>query len=214
MKYKTHLLTALIVASLLATNASYAENDGHDHSAHAECKHDHSSEQKHEHKEESHTGHGHEAHDGHGHDQHAEHDHHEKEAGPNGGRVIASVEPHLEFFVTEEGFVQITFLGENNEALAPKEQTVSLVGGDRQNPIRLRFETKGKVLLSTEPLPEGNNLPMILSIKMDKTAKTVREKFNLNLSDCPTCDYKEYACTCAHGEEAGEHGDSHESHDH
>jgi hypothetical protein len=208
MKYRNQLLTALIATCLLATNASYADNDGHDHSAHAECKHDHSSEHKHEHKEESHAGHGHEAHDGHEHDEHAEHDHHEKQAGPNGGRVITSVEPHLEFFVTEDGFVQITFFNEDDEILAPKEQTVSLIGGDRQNPVRLRFKMKGKVLLSTEALPEGNNLPMILSIKPNKTSKTVREKFTLNLSDCPTCDYKEYACTCAHGE-AG-----HEGHDH
>jgi len=209
MKYKTHLLNTLITACLLATNASYAENDGHDHSAHAERKHDHSSEHKYEHKEESHAGHGHEAHD-----EHAEHDHHEKQAGSNGGRLITSVEPHLEFFVTEEGFVQITFLGEDNEILAPKEQTVSLVGGDRQNPVRLGFATKGQVLVSTEPLPDGNNLPIILSIKPDKASKSVREKFNLNLSDCPTCDFKEYACICAHGEEAGEHGDSCAGHDH
>jgi hypothetical protein len=208
MKYRNQLLTALIAACLLATNASYADNDGHDHSAHAECKHDHSSEHKHEHKEESHAGHGHEAHDGHEHDEHAEHDHHEKQAGPNGGRVITSVEPHLEFFVTEERFVQITFLNDANEVVTPEDQSVSLIGGDRQNPIRLRFVKKGQELVSTEPLPEGNNLPIILSIKRDKASKTVREKFNLNLSDCPTCDYKEYACVCDHG------GDGHEGHDH
>jgi hypothetical protein len=208
MKYRNQLLTALIAACLLATNASYADNDGHDHSAHAECKHDHSSEHKHEHKEESHAGHGHEAHDGHEHDEHAEHDHHEKQAGPNGGRVITSVEPHLEFFVTEERFVQITFLNDANEVVTPEDQSVSLIGGDRQNPIRLRFVKKGQELVSTEPLPEGNNLPIILSIKRDKASKTVREKFNLNLRDCPTCDYKEYACVCDHG------GDGHEGHDH
>lgn len=196
MKSKTHNLIALIAACLLATNASYAENDGHDHSEHAECKHEHRSEDKDEHKEESNAGHGHETH---GHDEHTDHDHQEKQAGPNGGRLITSVEPHLEFFVTKEGFVQITFLNDAKEVVTAEDQSVSLIGGDRQNPIRLRFVKKGQELVSTEPLPEGNNLPIILSIKRDKASKTVREKFNLNLRDCPTCDYKEYACVCDHG---------------
>jgi hypothetical protein len=94
------------------------------------------------------------------------------------------------------------------KAVAPKDQALSLIGGDRQNPVRLRFTKKGSVLLSDKALPEGNNLPIVLSIKADAKSKTVREKFNLNLSDCPTCKYKEYACVCEHGE------DSHEGHDH
>lgn len=194
MKNKTRLLTTLITACFIATNTSHAENKEHDHSEHAQCEHEHS----------AHT----DDHPGHDHSSHGDHDHDRPEAGPNGGRLIKSVEPHLEFFVTEEGFVQITFLSEDNEILVPKEQTVSLIGGDRQKPVRLRFEIKGKVLISTEALPEGNNLPIILSIKPNKTSKTVRERFHLNLSDCPSCDYKEYACICDHGE------DGHEGHDH
>lgn len=181
MTHKTPQHTILlIVACLLMAHASYAENDDHDHSAHDHSQHDHG------------------AHDGHEHDEHAGHDHHEKQAGPNGGRLITSIEPHLEFFVTEENFVRITFLNDANEVVIPEKQTVSLIGGDRQNPVRLRFAAKDQALVSTEPLPEGNNLPIILSIKTDESSKTVREKFNLNLSDCPTCDYKEYACTCDH----------------
>ena len=53
---------------------------------------------------------------------------------------------------------------------------------------------------------EGNNLPVIVQIKSKPDAKTVIEKFTLNLSDCPGCDYLEYACTCDHGD--------HEGHDH
>lgn len=191
MKYKNQLLTALVAACLLSVNsASYAAD--HDHSAHA--GHDHSAHA------DDHSDHDDESHE--------EHDHDKAEAGPNGGRLVTTVEPHLEFFVTEENFVQVTFLNEKNQAVAPKEQSVSLIGGDRQNPVRLRFEQKGKVLISTEALPEGNNLPIILSIKSNKASKTVREKFTLNLSDCPTCKYKEYACICAHGE------DEHAGHDH
>ncbi|MGB0372130.1 MAG: hypothetical protein ACPGN3_12420 [Opitutales bacterium] len=188
MKYKTSLVTALIAACILITNASNAENNDHDHSTHDHSQHDHG------------------AHDDHEHNEHAGHDHHEKQVGPNGGRLITSIEPHLEFFVTEQGFVQITFLNELNKPIARKEQIVSLIGGDRQEPFRLTFKAKEKSLISTETLPKGNNLPIILSIKLDENSKTVRERFNLNLSECPTCDYKEYACTCEHHD--------HEGHDH
>lgn len=144
----------------------------------------------------------------HDHDSHKEHNHSKAKAGPNGGRLISTIEPHFEFFLTKERFVQITFLDEKNQAIPFKQQTVSLIGGDRQNPVRLRFKKKGGILISTEALPEINNLPIILSVKPDKASKTVREKFYLNLSQCPTCDYKEYACVCLHGKEKhGKHDD-------
>lgn len=189
MKYKTHILTALITGCLLAAKASYASSCEHDH--------DHSN-----HRED---------HSDHNHPSHGDHDHEKTKAGLNGGRLIATVEPHVEFFVTEEGFVQITFLNKANEVVTPEAQAVSLIGGDRQNPVRIRFKKKGDVLISTEALPKENNLPVILSIKPSKASKTVREKFHLNLSDCPTCDYKEYACTCAHQEDGHE---GHAGHDH
>jgi hypothetical protein len=196
MKQRKYLITALITCALLTWNTSYAADDhdhdaGHDHSAHPADAHDHDA-----HK------------DAKSEDDHSEHAHAKAKAGPNGGRIITSVEPHLEFYLTEERMIQITFLNDHGEVIAPEEQVVSLIGGDRQNPIRLRFASKGSVLLSDKALPEGNNLPIILSIKPDAKSKTIRERFNLNTSECPTCKYKEYACICEHGEE------DHEGHDH
>ena len=202
MKQKKHLIAALITCMLLAWSTSYA--DDHDHSAHAGETHDHDAH-KDAKSEDDHSEHDHASHEGH---EHEEHGHAEAKAGPNGGRIITSVEPHFEFYLTKERKIQITFLSDNGKVIAPKEQVVSLIGGDRQNPVRLRFASKGSVLLSDNALPEGNNLPIILSIKPDAKSKTIRERFNLNLSDCPTCDYLEYACICEHGEE------DHEGHDH
>lgn len=126
------------------------------------------------------------------------HEHHHKEAGPNGGRIIDSVEPRFEFFVTADNKVQITFLNKKGEPIAPGEEEVSLVGGDRSSPTKLAFVKKDGVLLSTTALPEGNNYPVILTIKTNPFAKAVREKFSLNRSDCPSCEYQEYACVCGH----------------
>jgi len=193
MKNRKNLLTALITCAMLTWNTSYADNHdheaGHDHSAHA-------ADAQAAHKDAKSK------------DDHSEHSEKKAEAGPNGGRIITSVEPHLEFYLTKERKIQITFLNDHGEVIAPEEQVVSLIGGDRQNPIRLRFASKGSVLLSDKALPEGNNLPIILSIKTDAKSKTVRERFNLDLSSCPTCEYKEYACICGHGEE------EHKGHDH
>jgi hypothetical protein len=198
MKQRKYILASLIALSLLAWNTSYAApEDGdvaHDHSAHSDETHA-VVETK-----DDHSDHDHDAHEG--------HDHGEAKAGPNGGRVITSVEPHFEFFVTKERFIQITFLDDSGKPISPEKQALSLIGGDRQNPVRLRFEKKRTTLLSNQVIPAGNDLPVILSIKMNAQSKTIREKFNLSLSQCPTCDYKEYACICEHGE------DSHEGHDH
>jgi hypothetical protein len=199
MKYNKLKLAALIgLTSLTGLTAACAK--GHDH------KHD--DDHKHDHEEGSHAGHGHEDHDDHGHGEHEEHDHHQKQAGPNGGRVITEVEPHLEFYVTKEGKVQISFLNDAGEVIPPANQKVSLIGGDRSSPIRLKFEQRGNVLLSNQTLPSKNNLPIVLQVKVTPNSETIREKFNLNLSECPTCDFKEYACICEHGEE------DHSGHDH
>jgi len=130
-----------------------------------------------------------------GHD-HAEHS--EKKAGPNGGRLISTVEPHAEFFLTADRFVQITFINEEGKAIAPEKQVVSLVGGDRSDPIKRSFAPVDGVLRSAEPLPEQANMPIVLSIKTAPDAKIVREKFYLNESECGGCDFQEYACICGH----------------
>ena len=154
--------------------------------------------------------HKHEEHEGHDHD----HDHDHAEAGPNGGRVLHAVEPHLEFFVTEDRKVQITALGEDGKAIPIAEQSVRVTGGDRSNPTRMSFEKKGDVLVSDTTFPEGNDFPVVVQIKTAPDAKTAMEKFNLNLADCPTCDYKEYACTCDHGDHEGHDHEDHKDHDH
>ena len=140
------------------------------------------------------------------------HEHGKKEAGPNGGRIVTATEPHFEFFVTPERKVKITFLGEDGKPVALKGQSVTAIGGERAKPTKLAFAKDGESLVSDKPLPEGKELPIVLQVKMTPDAKTVTEKFNVNLADCPTCEFKEYACICEHGHEGHDHG--HEGHDH
>lgn len=141
-------------------------------------------------------GHDHGPHTGH--KVHTEAAHADDVKMPNGGRLITSVEPHFEFYVTPERFVQITFIGDDGKVVPVAEQKVSAIGGDRSSPTKVEFVKQGDVLLSKAALPDMNNMPIVLQVKVTPDAKTVREKFNLNLNDCPTCSFKEYACACGH----------------
>ena len=135
-----------------------------------------------------------------------------KQAGPNGGRVVTGVEPRLEFFVTDNGYVQISFLDETGNIIAPTDQQVSLIGGDRSNPTSLSFERSGDVLVSNATLPLENIIPIILQIYATPGDESIHEKFNLNMSRCPECDYREYACICGHEENEHEHDGKTHSH--
>lgn len=130
----------------------------------------------------------------HGHD----HDHEHIVAGPTGGRLFTSVEPHAEFFVNKENKIEIRFFDDDNEPVAPGAQTVSVVMGERSKPTKLAFAKDGEKLVSDQAIPAGNLLPTVVQIKTGADAKTVTERFNLNLEECPTCKYKEYACICDH----------------
>lgn len=128
-----------------------------------------------------------------------EHDHSEKTAtGPNGGRLLTSVEPHAEFLVTPERTVQITFVSEEGKPVAAADQIVIFTTGERSAPVKLTFEKSGDVLLSSQPLPEGTNLPAVVQIRQNPAAKTAVEKFHINLAICPGCQKAEYACACKH----------------
>ncbi len=117
---------------------------------------------------------------------------------PNGGRIIESVEPHAEFLVTPEKMVEIRFLDDAGKVVAPAEQVVTVVMGDRTKPTKLAFAKDGDKLVSDKTIPEGKELPVVLQIRAKAGEKAVTEKFNLNLATCPTCEHLEYACSCDH----------------
>lgn len=126
------------------------------------------------------------------------HSHEKKVAGPNGGRILNSVEPHAEFFVTAGRKVQITFLSDDLQPIAPSGQIVIVTTGDRLAPVKMTFTQSGTALLSEQSLPEGKTFPAVVQIKTSPDAKAGVEKFTLNLANCPDCKLAEYACICVH----------------
>lgn len=124
--------------------------------------------------------------------------HGKKEAGPNGGRILTKVDPHVEFFVTKERKIQFTFLDDHGKPVAPAGQTVTVTTGSRTAPTVLTFTRQGDVFLSDAVLPAGNNLPAVIQLKPGPDAAEVVVKFNINLATCGECSHAEYACTCDH----------------
>lgn len=131
--------------------------------------------------------------DGHMHDKESP-----KIKAPNGGRVITSVEPHAEFLLTAERKVQITFIDDDGKTVAPAEQVVTVITGERSSPTKLAFKKSGDALISEGAVPDGDGFATVVQIKPTPDAKAVVEKFNLDLSTCSGCSLKEYACTCGH----------------
>lgn len=141
--------------------------------------------------------------EGDGHD-HSDHDHsdsgEQSTPGPNGGRIITDVEPHLEFLLKDDHSIQIVALTDDFKVAPVGNQIITVTGGDRAAPANLTFTKEGDALVSNGTFPEGKNLPVIVQIQNSDDAEPVFARFSLNLSDCPTCDYKEYNCICAHAD--------------
>ena len=171
---------ALFLVGCGGQQTASMSHDDHDHDhphdhAHGDHDHDHD----HAHGEGGHT-------------------HEKKTPGPNGGRLITLVEPHAEFFVTEDRKVRITFVDDENKVIEPAEQIVKVIAGERTNPTILTLGKEGHGLVSEGTLPEGDGYPLVLEIKRHADADPIMAKFNLDMSSCPSCDYKEYACICGH----------------
>lgn len=131
--------------------------------------------------------------------------HHSGVPGPNGGRLVVGVEPHLEFFVQPDRYARITFVNDDIEPIAPVDLSISLVTGDRTNPLEISFTQKESVLLSDVALPEDPDLAIVLQISGGDNEEPVFERFHLDMATCPDCQLHEYACICGHSEHEHDH---------
>jgi len=124
--------------------------------------------------------------------------HEKKIPGPNGGRLLTSVSPRVEFLVTADRKVQLTFVDDAGHPIVPAGQSVTVISGSRSAPTTLTFSRQGDVLISNAPLPEGRIVPTIVQLKPAPGAPDVVERFNVNLATCSECRHAEYACICGH----------------
>jgi hypothetical protein len=123
---------------------------------------------------------------------------HEKglKVGPTNGRLITSVEPHVEFLVNADKKIELRFVDDSNNVVAPAGQEITVTLGERAKPTKLTFTKEGDKLVSSGPIPEGNDYPTVVQIREKAGAKPVNAKFNLDLSKCAACSNQEYNCKC------------------
>lgn len=126
------------------------------------------------------------------------HTHETKTPGPNGGRLIASVTPNFEFLVMDDRKVKLTFVDAEAKPIGVTGAVVSLTGGDRQSPVELSFGIEENALVSNEALPDGELIPVILTIRATPESEPVLERFNVDFATCSECQLLEYACICSH----------------
>lgn len=181
MNTKNLIIAALSGLSLALFGCGHKhDHDGHDHGP--DGSHDHA----------SHADHGH------SHGPESEDSHEHKQPGPNGGRLITSIEPSVEFLLLEDNRAQLTFLDETLKPIAVTTQTATAIAGDRMDPKPVTFQSNGTALVSEEPLPEIPGQPFVLTLLASADAKPTIEKFNLKTYVCSGCDLQEYACICGH----------------
>lgn len=194
-KYITSTLLALAVAFTSSCGDKKTSKLNHDpkedHSKHAK----HSDDDKHDHSEHAdekgeHDDHEHE-HD-HEHDENCNHE--TIKAGPNGGRMIEDA--NAEFFITSDRKIQITFYDAQGKAIPAAGKSAIVVTGERPNQTEMTLIEANNLLVSEQAIAAGNNFPTIVEITSGE--KTFEARFTLNLSDCPGCANKEYACECQH----------------
>ncbi len=216
MKLKTILATTFTALAFVIVGCEDKKAVPHDHDgdgkpdhgpgAHrAPVPHDHDGDGVPDHGPGEHDKHVAHDHDGdgkpdHGPDEDCTHKRPKKVAGPNGGKIMTAPDFKNELFITKDRMVRITFLDDDNKPVAIGTQEVNMVGGDRSNPTMLTFSKAddGMSLISSGKLPEGIHIPIIITVKTKADANPARASLSLNLADCSTCDYQEYACTCDH----------------
>lgn len=123
---------------------------------------------------------------------------HAPPAATHAGRLFEAGEQHWELLVLADRRVQIARLDAHGKLLAPGTWLLTLTTGDRAAPTRLSFAERDGLLVSTEPLPAGENLPAVIRVAAGEDAAADYARLQLNLAHCPGCDREEYRCTCGH----------------
>lgn len=118
--------------------------------------------------------------------------------GPNGGRLLVEIEPHMEFLVRMDSKkVEIRFIGDALTVLEPGGQEVSVDIGEGPSATKLTFIRDGEKLVSQSALPAGEKQPVTVQLRTETKAPPVTaEKFILDLSPCPAGRHLKYNCTC------------------
>ncbi len=117
-------------------------------------------------------------------------------AGAKGGRLLENDSSRAEFFVEKDHTVSLTFYDKDMKSVPVADQNATAIAETKDGKKKIEFETKGDILVSKSPLPEGDGYTVVLQLKQTADAKPKNFRIPLNLSICSKCHHPEYACTC------------------
>lgn len=123
--------------------------------------------------------------------------------GPKGGRILTTDAPHAEFFVEKDRTVVVSFYDQALKPLALAGQVVSATAEPKSGKVKLDFVVKNGALVSTAPLPAGDDYTVVVQIRDNATAKPKNHRVTFHDEVCGECKRAEYACIC---DDAGKEG--------
>ena len=118
-------------------------------------------------------------------------------AGPNGGRILATEPSAVEFFVTADRRVALTFLDAAGKPVAPETQVAVVTAEPAAGKVALPLERSPHGYVSTAPLPAGEPYRVVVQLRPAPGATPKNFRLDLNLALCGECQHAEYACTCS-----------------
>ena len=118
------------------------------------------------------------------------------EAGPRKGRILKLDASKAEFFIEKDGKISIAFYDEAKKQQAPGDQVFTATAEAPSGKKKLEFEKKGDLLVSKEPLPEGEGYNIVVQAKEKADAKPKNFRIKFETHECKKCHNPEYACTC------------------
>ncbi|MBI2498508.1 MAG: hypothetical protein HYV75_11530 [Opitutae bacterium] len=117
-------------------------------------------------------------------------------AGPSGGRVLSTEPLAVEFFVTPDRKVELTFLDPAGKPAAPGAQAAAVTAEPATGKVALPLERSPHGFVSTTALPAGEPYRVVVQLRAAPGAKPQNFRLDLALSTCGECRHAEYACTC------------------
>ena len=116
--------------------------------------------------------------------------------GPKGGRILTTDAPHAEFFVEKDRSVVVSLYDKDMKPLPISGQVVSATAEAKTGKVKLDFIEKNGALVSTAPLPEGDDYNVVVQIRDNATARPKNYRVLFHDEVCDECKHAEYACIC------------------
>lgn len=117
-------------------------------------------------------------------------------AGPNGGRIVTTEAPHVEFFVEKDRTVAVTFYDAALKPVAPGTQVISVIAEAKSGKAQFALEKTSTGFVSKQPLPEGDDYTVVVQVRDAAGAKPKNYRVLFHDEICKECKRAEYACIC------------------